>query len=77
MEDENVTLVKTDGWVRMRYHSNFRVPPQYLIMGRAARGGAPGGAGGCGLEEAAACGEPPQEQARAGLEQALLSLFCP
>ena len=26
-------------------------------------GGAPGGAGGCGLEEAAAHGEPPQEQA--------------
>ena len=29
----------------------------------AACGGAPGGAGGCGLEEAAAHGEPPQEQA--------------
>ena len=25
-----VTLTKTDGWVRMRYHSNFTVPPQYL-----------------------------------------------
>ena len=26
---------KTDGWVRMRYHSNFTVPPQYLNLGRA------------------------------------------
>ena len=30
-----MNLTKTDGWVRMRYHSNFWVPPQYLIMGRA------------------------------------------
>ena len=34
-DDENVeawalALYKTDGWVRMRYHSNFTVQPQYL-----------------------------------------------
>ena len=33
--NDMVNLTKTDGWVRMRYHSNLQVPPQYLIMGRA------------------------------------------
>ena len=28
-------LTTTDDWVRMRYHSNFTVQPQYLILGRA------------------------------------------
>ena len=37
--------------------------PHGADLHAAARGGAPGGAGGCGLEEAAAHGEPPQEQA--------------
>ena len=32
---DKVTLIKTDGWVRMRYLSNFTVPPQYLNLGRA------------------------------------------
>ena len=36
--NDMVILIKTDHWVRMRYHSNFRVPPQYLIMGKALAG---------------------------------------
>jgi len=36
--------------------------PHGADLHAAAHGGAPGGAGGCGLEEAAAHGEPPQEQ---------------
>ena len=30
-------FIKTDGWVRMRYHSNFTIQPQYLNWVRLSR----------------------------------------